>query len=198
MISFIRGKLYDKKPTTLVLETNGIGYEVEVPLSTFEALNDVEGEVLLLTYLHVREDGMSLFGFATEDERQTFRDLLSVSGIGPKLALSILSGSNLSELQRNIAQGDETALTRIRGLGKKTAQRLIIDLKDKFAKKVSAIPSAREQEPRISQQTIEEAVLALYSLGYSRSEGLKAVEKVLSKVPADVTVEGLVRAALKG
>ncbi len=198
MISSVRGKIAVKSPTSVTIENNGIGLEILVPLSTFEVLGDVNSEVQLLTYLHVREDALILFGFATGEEKELFRHLLSVSGIGPKLALGIISGSKIPELYKNIADGNESALTRVKGLGKKTAQRMIIDLKDKAEAQVGRMGSLGIATSKVPLNVIEEAILAMMSLGYSRNEAEKAIAKVTQISDETISVEKLVREALNG
>ena len=198
MISFISGTLFSKTPTTAVVENNGIGLELLVPLSTFDVLCDVGGSVQLLTHLHVREDALVLFGFATDEERELFRDLLSVSGIGPKLALGIISGSPIAEIYSHIGSGDEAALLSIKGLGKKTAQRLIIDLKDKAVARFGQISSSTKMQGKVEKSIVEEALLALISLGYTKSEAEKTLNKALNENPNINSVEEVIRSALSG
>jgi holliday junction DNA helicase RuvA len=198
MISFVSGTLFSKSATSAVIETNGVGLELFIPLSTFEALCDVGESVQLLTYLHVREDALVLFGFATTGERELFRDLLSVSGIGPKLALGIVSGSPISEIYSHIGSGNESALLSIKGLGKKTAQRLIIDLKDKAASKQGQFKSVTTAQGAVENSIVEEALLALISLGYTKSEAEKTLNKALKENPNIKSVEEVIRSALSG
>jgi Holliday junction DNA helicase RuvA len=198
MISFIRGNLVEKYPTIAVVECSKVGMEVLIPLSTYEVLGQAGSEIFLFTYLHVREDALTLFGFATQEERRLFRELLTVSGIGPKLALGVLSGSKVSDVYRRIADGDEAALTRIPGIGKKTAQRLIIDLKDKAIATMKKMAPVTLPETKISPDILEEAMLALMTLGYARNEAQKAIIKAAERAAQTATVEDLVRIALKG
>ena len=198
MISFVRGILAQKTPTTAVIDNNGIGINVLIPLSTFEVLGNIKESVHLLTHLHVREDALILFGFATEDERELFLDLLSVSGIGPKLALSIISGSNSAQIYTSVDRGDEETLLRIKGLGKKTAQRLIIELKDKAEAKVGQFMQADVLPGGINNQIMQEALLAMISLGYTKSEAEKTIRKVLKNKSSDISVEDLIKAVLSG
>jgi len=198
MISYVRGKITAKAPTSVTIEINGIGLEILIPLSTFEAIGEPDAEAQLLTYLHVREDALVLFGFATVEEKELFRNLLSVSGIGPKLALGIISGSKIPELYKNIADGNEAALTRVKGLGKKTAQRLIIDLKDKAKAQLGRMGDWGTTVSKVAPNVIEEAILAMMSLGYSRNEAEKAISKVARISDKGVSVEKLVRDALNG
>ena len=134
MIAYLQGTIVQKNPTDLVIDVNGVGYAVNIPLSTFEKLEHSTGTVKIFTYLHVREDIMQLYGFATEAEREIFRLLISVSGIGPKMAQGILSGLSINEFKQAILDGNIPALTSISGVGKKTAERLVIELRDKLGK----------------------------------------------------------------
>ncbi len=196
MISSVRGQLVEKFPTHVIIENNGIGLELQIPISTYEKIgNDT---ATLLTHLHVREDALILFGFATPEERELFRDLLSVSGIGPKLALGILSGSSVEQIYRHIANGDEANLTKIKGLGKKTAQRLILDLKDRAADKIKdAVPHPDPLLPTFNADA-EQSILAMMSLGYSKKEAEAAVARAITRGGANASVEELIRIALGG
>jgi len=197
MISSIRGQLVEKFPTHVIIENNGIGLEVLIPVSTFEKIGQ-QDTATLLTYLHVREDALILFGFATPEERELFRDLLSVSGIGPKLAIGILSGSSVEQIYTHIANGDEANLTKIKGLGKKTAQRLILDLKDRASEKIKdAVPRRDPFMPVLNAQA-EQSILAMMSLGYSKKEAEAAVARAITRSGAETTVEELIRIALSG
>src|ERR1041385_679476 len=166
MISYLQGTVVQKNPTELVIDVNGVGYAVSIPLSTFEKLEHSNGQIKILTYMHVREDIMQLYGFATETEREIFRLLISISGIGPRMAQGILSGLSTSELKLAILDGNVAILTSISGVGKKTAERLIIELRDKLGKtetqELSSVPTSKLLKTRA------EAVIALMSLGYSR------------------------------
>jgi len=198
MISFIRGQLIDKFPTHVVIENNGVGFEIITPLSTFQKIGEPKKEVTLLTYLHVREDALTLFGFATAEERDLFRDVLSVSGVGPKLALGILSGASVEHVYRCLADGDESSLVRIKGLGRKTAQRLILDLKSRAADKIKQVAPSPYHTAAIAGEKAEQGILAMVSLGYSKKEAELAIGKVLGKISEDVAVEELIRLALSG
>ncbi|MDZ7722906.1 MAG: Holliday junction branch migration protein RuvA [candidate division KSB1 bacterium] len=198
MISFIRGLLIEKQPTFALLETGGIGYEISIPVSTYQVLGEVGHESQLHTYLHVREDAMNLFGFSTIEERQLFLDLLSVSGIGPKLALTILSKSHVQQIYQNIADGNESSLVKIKGLGKKTAQRLILDLKDRALNKVQKRAPAPDSTMDLKSETEEQSVRAMMSLGYTRSEAEKAIMRAAGVKGSLASVEELIRIALGG
>ena len=195
MISYLRGTLVRKDPASCIVDIHGVGMETIIPRSTFEALGELEHEITLLTYLHVREDALVLFGFSTEEERDLFRLLLSVTGIGPKLALGVLSGYKVQDIYQFIADGNEAALGRISGLGKKTVQRIILDLKDKAIVHIKRY-GLEYQKTYPHAGVTEEAVLALMSLGHSRIEAEKAVLQALSRCGGGATLEELVRMAL--
>jgi Holliday junction DNA helicase RuvA len=198
MIAFVRGILTEKNPTHVVIDHQGIGLEILIPLSTFASLPGAGTSVSLFTHLHVREDALTLIGFASLPEKELFQMLLSVSGIGVRSGLSILSGSNVADLYGFIARGDETALTRIQGLGKKTAQRLILDLKDKAAQKMQGLPGgAAEGMPQPGAHE-EQALQALVSLGFSKAEAQKALAKAMAKLGDQADIEMLIRSALQG
>lgn len=198
MISFISGLLVEKQPTFTILNAGGIGYEIFIPVSTYQALGDIGQEVCIYTHLHVREDAMSLYGFSTLEEKELFRDLISVSGIGPKLALTVLSGSQVQQVYQNIADENEESLVKIKGLGKKTAQRLILDLKDRAMNKVQQRAPAPESRTWMESKVEEQSILAMMSLGYSRSEANKAVMYALKAAGSQASVEELIRIALGG
>lgn len=194
MISYLRGRLVQKNPTEIVIDVNGVGYAVSIPLSTYTKLREATADVTVLTYLHVREDTQQLYGFATEGEREFFKLLISISGIGPKMAQGILSGLGIEELRTSILQGDTAKLTSISGVGRKTAERLIIELRDKVSKAESpaALPTAPQMKVRA------EATIALMSLGYTRQNAEKALSAVFSdSTSQSLSLEELIRAALQ-
>src|SRR3989339_1757113 len=166
MIGSLTGTLKHKSPTEVVLDVNGVGYAVIIPFSTYEKLGDLESRVTLVTHLHVREDALQLFGFFTEEERFFFKLLISVNGIGPKIAQGILSGISVPELRQHIANGNISALTAIPGVGKKTAERLVIELRDKIGK--IGRGDAGHISTEDGSELRQEALLALTSLGYNR------------------------------
>ncbi len=195
MISRLKGTIVSRTPSEVTIDVNGVGYQVSVPHSTSEVLEGVRGEAVLLTYLHVREDTLQLYGFATEAERETFRLLLSVNGIGPKLALGILSGIRVPELRTAIAQGNALLLSSIPGVGKKTAERLIMELRGKVidAESASHLVPASSGQLKIRS----EAIVALMSLGHNRASAEKAVRSAAMESPgAEYSLEELVRKAL--
>lgn len=193
MIAKISGRLLEKAPTRILVEVNGIGYEIQIPLSTFEQVGAVNENTSLFTYLHVREDALQLFGFATAAERQLFQHLLSVSGIGPKLAQSILSSSTAANFCRHIIKNELTALTKIPGIGKKTAERLVLELRDRLTRWMPEAAEAAIPAPSASE---DETIAALVSLGYSQASAQRAVEQVRQEAGA-LPVEELIKRALR-
>ena len=195
MIASLAGILKFKSPTEVLVDVNGVGYSVLIPLSTFEKLGPLNSPTVLLTHLHVREDALLLFGFATEDERHLFKLLISVSGIGPKIAQGILSGISAVDLRRHIATGNLAALTAIPGVGKKTAERLFVELRDKIGKSGAEESALAPEDKRESIRA--EALMALTSLGYNRQAAEKGIRAALQETDgAKVTVEELIKKAL--
>jgi Holliday junction DNA helicase RuvA len=192
MIAHIRGRLVHKSPTSVVIETAGVGFHILIPVSTFEALGDPEGEAILLTYLHVREDALQLFGFATEEERRLFQLLISVNGVGPKLAQGILSGITTENFRQAVREGNAAVLNRIPGVGKKISERLLVELRDRIDPATRAGISAQSTS---LGPTFEEAILALVSLGYKRPQAEEAVRKIL-RHESGLSLEALLRKAL--
>lgn len=195
MIDFLIGTLAAKAPMSASVDVGGVGYLVAISLQTYDRLPPVGDRVHLLTYMHVREDAIQLFGFLDESERTMFRLLQSVSGIGAKLALTILSGTGVEDLRVNVATGNIGALTAIPGIGKKTAERIIVELRDRISKTTdSGSMSVLTSKQRVST----EAVMALLSLGYSRQTAEKAVSDILKQAElSDSSVSEIVRAALR-
>jgi Holliday junction DNA helicase RuvA len=191
MIGRLRGNLVYKQPPWLMLDVNGVGYELEAPMSTIYDLPELGREVTLFTHYAVKEDSAALYGFLTEAERRLFRDVQKVSGIGAKIALAILSGVSVAEFARLVASSDVTALTRIPGIGKKTAERIVVELRDRAADFGSggAVPM-RGMVPADPQA---EASVALQQLGYKPQE----ITRLLRVAPAGASSEELIRHALK-
>jgi Holliday junction DNA helicase RuvA len=197
LIGFLRGKLAAKHPPVLLLDVGGVGYEVEAPMSTFYGLPGVGADVMLHTHLVVREDAHILFGFGTERERSLFREVIKISGVGPRIALGILSGITVDEFHRCVEAQDAAALTRIPGIGRKTAERLIIEMRDRlkvlatgqpFEVRGAAGATATGPNPQA------EAFSALVALGYKPAE----VTRLLQKIdPSVTTTEDLIRHALR-
>jgi Holliday junction DNA helicase RuvA len=194
MIAFLHGKLAEANPTCVVVDCGGVGYAVHIPVSSFDKLPAVGGDVKLLTYHHVNgQDGtQQLYGFATATEREMFLLLISINGIGPKLACNILSSASVTGLRNAIAVGDTKTLSSLRGIGKKTAERLIVELKDKVG---DATGAAVFQPPTDPKQA--DAVLALVSLGYKQADAQRAVAAASAVAGKEMSVEELVRAALR-
>lgn len=196
MIAYIKGQLSDIGEDYVVVETGNIGYEIKVPASLFTSLPPVYDETKLYTYLHVREDAMVLYGFLTVDDMEVFKLLLTVNGIGPKGALGVLSAMTGDDLRLAVFHEDTDMISKAPGIGKKTAQKLILDLKDKLKLKgmegVSAQKLSRA-DGQLSHEPRQEAIMALTSLGYTYKEATQALDKVV-----DVSdVEGLIKGALK-
>lgn len=198
MITFLRGTLVESLPTQAMIEVNGVGYEVLIPLSSYDKLPPPGKEVKLLTHYYVREDAQVLYGFMTAAERELFRLLIdSVSGIGPKTALNVLSGMSVAAFRGAVANGDIKSLSQISGVGKKTAERMVVELRDKVgaAGAWEASSEARGLSP--ADQRVNDAVLALLALGFKQVEAHEAVRAVQAVLGPLATVEELVRACLK-
>ena len=197
MIAFLRGTLLEKHPNQAVVETGGVGYDVQIPVSTFSALGETGSEVKLRIHTHVREDALSLFGFATADEKTVFERLISVSGIGPSLAIKILSGLATGDLIASIRGGAVDQLVRIPGVGKKTAERMVLELKDKMEGLGGGAQLGRAEKPVSTMSSLEQDVLsALQNLGCQRAAAEAAVRKArASGVPEEF--EPLFRRALE-
>jgi Holliday junction DNA helicase RuvA len=196
MITFLRGKLVEAVPTQVIVEVNGVGYEILIPLSSFDKLPQPGQEITILTHLAIREDAHVLYGFMTRPEREMFRLLIhTVSGIGPKLALNVLSGMNVTALRGAVANGDVKSLSQISGVGKKTAERIVVELKDKIGP-AGAWEASSAKHGAGDQKTID-AVLALIALGFKQNEAHEAVRGAISILGSDATVENIVRACLK-
>ena len=197
MIAFLQGKLADASPTNVIVDVNGVGYTAFIPLSSYEKLPPKGGEVKLLTYHHVipREGTHQLFGFITREERDMFLLLFSVTGIGPKLALNILSGSSITFLRNAIASGDSKSLAALPGIGKKTSERLVVELKDKLG--AAALFESKGRAASPEEQKLTDAVLALVSLGYKQMDAHKAILAAAEKAGSKTSIEELVRAALR-
>lgn len=190
MIARLFGRIADKQPNRLIVDVSGVGYDVQVPLSTYYVAADVGGEMALRIHTHVREDQLALFGFATELELAMFERLIAVSGIGPKLALAVLSGIEPRELAGAVQRNDLARLTAIPGVGKKTAERICVELRDRLPKAIEAAPASPDDSLR------EDLVSALGNLGYHR----QAIDKVLDKLLTTAggrRFEDVLRAALK-
>jgi Holliday junction DNA helicase RuvA len=194
MISFLRGRLVQKDPTHVVIDVNGVGYHLNISLQTFSTIKEQEN-TLLYTHLSIREDAHVLYGFSSEAERKLFQQLISVNGVGPSTAIVMLSYLSSEELKSAIIHEDAATLQRIKGIGGKTAQRVIIELKDKLRKDVSEEVVGF---PGIQHNTLRaEALSALITLGITKSAAEKSVDTVLKKSGNTITLEDLVKQALK-
>lgn len=193
MIGFLRGKLVAKQPPVLLIDVNGVGYEIEAPMTTFYDLPETGAEITLHTHLVVREDAHTLFGFARLSDRALFRTLIKINGVGPRMALGILSGMSADAFARCIQDNDSAALTRVPGVGKKTAERLVVELRDRLGKGEGAVADM----PSITASPanpVEEAVSALIALGYKPPDASRMVRAIEAK---DLGVEEIIRRALQ-
>ncbi len=193
MIARLCGKLIIKRPPLLLIDVGGVGYEIEVPMSTFFELPEPGELVSVLTHLTIRDDAHILFGFATEGERSLFRNLIRVSGVGPKMALTILSGISAADFALYVRNRDATALTRLPGIGKKTAERLVVEMQDRLGEVDGLIP-ATGAPPGVAASPMNDAVSALIALGYKRADAGKMVKVVAGE---GMSSEELIREALK-
>ena len=197
MIACLQGKLIYKSPEQVILNVNGVGYQVHVPLTTFYELPDLQQEVLLNIYTHVREDCIHLFGFLTSSEKEMFLRLIEVAGIGPKLAVNILSGIRAEELRSAIWTGDISRLNCVKGVGKKTAERIVVELKDKLKDEMiqfEPVAGGKEDSGKVAR----DALSALANLGYRPREAEHAVRRALQQAKeASPTLENIIREALK-
>lgn len=198
MITFLHGKLVEALPTQAIVDVNGVGYEVLIPLSSFEKLPQPGQEVRLLTHLAVREDAHVLYGFGSAAERDLFRLLItSVSGVGPRIALNMLSGMTVAAFRGAVAQGDVKALSSVSGVGRKTAERIVVELKDKVGAAGALESSSERRGLSDADQKLNDASLALMALGFKQTDAQESVRKAVAMLGDTVTVEDLVRACLK-
>ena len=196
MIAYVRGELAEKSPARAVVEAAGVGYELFIPISTYEKLPREGAEVKLLTAHIVREDDEILFGFATETEKELFLKLTGVSGVGPKIALAILSGAGLGELAMSIAAGDAKRLSAIKGVGKKTAEKICVELRDKVQNLALAAKSL--VKGGAVSPIVSDAVAALRALGFNEEASAKMVTEVFAENPDVDSVETIIYLALSG
>jgi holliday junction DNA helicase RuvA len=195
MIAFLRGRVLDKQPNRIIIDVQGVGYEVHVPLSTYYDVGDEGAEAVLRVHTHVREDALQLYGFLTVLEQQLFERLIGISGIGPKLAIAVLSGIETGELVAAIQRGDVVRLTRIPGVGRKTSERMVLELKDRLAQ--LAVPAAGAPAASSTGDRLRDDLLsALQNLGYHRPLAEKAVDAALTSAP-EPTFERTLKAALR-
>jgi Holliday junction DNA helicase RuvA len=198
MITYLDGTLREVWPTQVVVEVHGVGYEVLIPLSSYDRLPQPGQPVRLLTHLQVREDAHILFGFASPEERDLFRLLVTrVSGVGPKLALAVLSGMDVMRFKAAVVDSDTASIAKISGLGKKTAERIVLELKDKLGVAAAWEAASADKAPSAEARAANDAVLALIALGYRQVDAAKSVREVSLK-NKEAGTEELVRLALKG
>ena len=195
MIGRLHGVLLRKEPPALLVDVGGVGYELEAPMTTFYELPPVGEMVTLYTHLVVREDAHLLYGFAREGQRRLFRELLKVNGVGPRVALAVLSGLSDAEFSRCVAEEDIARLTKVPGIGRKTAERLVIEMRDKLSADIAGPAAVSATGPAAPADPVSEAVSALVSLGYKPNEASRAVRGVTSK---GLSAEEIIRQALKG
>src|SRR5688572_607123 len=199
MIHFLRGKLIEALPTQISVDVGGVGYEVLIPLSSFDKLPVRGGDITILTHLSIREDAHVLYGFMTAAERDMFRLLINtVSGIGPRIALNILSGINIGAFRSAVATGDVKSLSQISGVGKKTAERIVVELRDKIGKAAALEPSGAPRTPLAAEdERFGDAVAALVALGFKQPDAHESVRAAQALLGTQAGVDQLVRAALK-
>jgi Holliday junction DNA helicase RuvA len=195
MIAFLRGRVFDKQPNRITIDVQGVGYDVHVPLSTFYEIGDEGSEVAVRVFTHVREEALQLYGFLTDLERQLFERLIGISGIGPKLAIAVLSGMDTRDLLAAVQRGDVARLTGIPGVGKKTAERIVLELRDRLLQLVPPA-AAGAPEPSSGDRLRADLVSALQNLGYHRPHAEKAVDAALASSPA-LAFEQALKAALR-
>src|SRR5687767_9614273 len=196
MIAFLRGRVFDKQPNRIIVDVQGVGYDVVVPLSTFYDIGDEGADVSLRVYTHVREDALQLYGFLTELERQLFERLIGISGIGPKLAIAVLSGMDPRDLVTAVQRADVARLTGIPGVGKKTAERIVLELKDRLTQ--IAVPAAADTAPPASgaDRLRADLLSALQNLGYHRPQAEKAIDTAVKSM-TEATFEQALKSALR-
>ena len=198
MITFLNGVVVEKLPTRVILNIGGIGYEVFIPISTYECLPKENEECHLLIYDYVRDDQHLLFGFMAEEERSVFVKLLLVTGIGPRLALSTLSSLSVHEIISAVTAGDTRLLSTVSGIGKKVAERIIVELREQFSQSDILRAQVQGKEKIIPRQVVRDAVQALNSLGYNPAKAREKVLAVSSSLKAELSVEKIIRKALSG
>ncbi len=193
MIAYIRGVLDHKEPSRLIVDVNGIGYEIFIPLSTYQKLPALGGQVKLFTHHHVREDAVNLYGFLSSEEKEIFELVLTISGVGAKVALSILSAMTVDVFRRSVAQGDMRTLTKIPGIGKKSAERIVLELKDK----IGTVHIDAEMMRTLGTESGNDAVAALLSLGTGQSAAEYAVYRAERLLGGEAKLEDVVSQAIK-
>jgi Holliday junction DNA helicase RuvA len=196
MIAYVEGEIKEIDPTFVILDVGGLGYQIKISLNTFSALK-TQKKALLHTHLHIKEDAHTLFGFTDKLEKKLFLDLISVNGVGPSTALMVLSSLNPEELQKAIAQEDFRTIQNVKGIGAKTAQRLVLELKDKVLKENPALPQLSLGKTQ-SNKIREEALQALVTLGYTKQVAEKTVDSILKTTQEELSVEQVIKKVLRG
>ena len=196
MIAYVEGDIKEIDPTFVIVEANGIGYQIKISLNTFSSLKHLK-KTLIHTHLHIKEDGHTLFGFSEKLEKKLFLDLISVNGVGPGTAMMVLSSLNPEELQKAIAQEDIRTIQNVKGIGAKTAQRLILELKDKVLKENPALPQLTLSKSQ-NNKVKDEALQALVTLGYTRQVAEKTVDSILKGAQEELSVEQIIKKVLRG
>lgn len=196
MIAYLSGKLVVKDPTYVIIDVGGIGYHVKISLQTYSKIKDEE-QIRLLTFLHIKEDAHTLYGFKEEDEKRLFLLLIGINGVGPNTGLMILSSLNTEEIEQAILSGDVGTIQHVKGIGTKTAQRIILELKDKVGKTGNEGSTAPLGFLKSSNKTREEALKALITLGFPKAAAEKNIATVLKKTVGEISLEDLIKASLK-
>ena len=196
MIAYLQGKLLQKDPASVILDVQGVGYELRISLNTFGSLQDEES-CRLHTYLHIKEDAHTLYGFFTLEEKRSFLYLIAINGVGPNTALMVLSTLQPAEFRHAILSEDVKTIQSVKGIGAKTAQRIILELKDKLEKEDGPLPTTAEQSAPSHNSVKQEALSALVTLGFARAGAEKTVEAILKKHGQNLSLENLIKLALK-
>ena len=197
MIAHIQGRLHFKSPEHLIIDVDGIGYQVHVPLTTFYELPDVGNTVALHIHTHVREDALQLYGFQAQEEKALFIRLMGVAGIGPRLAVNILSGISPAELAESLLQGDLPRLTSIPGVGRKTAERIMLEMRDKLPALAADRDTALSVKNAAAEAVINDAVSALVNLGYKKGVAQRAIDQAQQRLQGEMTIERLLKESLR-
>lgn len=196
MIAYLQGKLAFKDPTYVIIDVNGVGYEVKISLQTYAKIKDQE-KIRLLTFLHIKEDAHTLYGFHEENEKRLFLLLISINGVGPNTGLMILSSLNAEEIEHAISSEDVATIQRVKGIGAKTAQRIILELKDKIGKSSSTSSTFESGFLNSNNKIRQEALQALMTLGFPKAGAEKNIAQVLKKTNGEISLEDLIKASLK-
>ena len=197
MIARIQGRLHFKSPEHLIIDLNGLGYQIQVPLSTFYELPDAGSTVALHIHTHVREDALQLYGFQSREEKQLFVQLIGISGIGPRLAVNILSGITPADFAETIYRGDLARLVSIPGVGRKTAERMMVEMRDKLPALALGQEVAEPMEVAASDAIVEDALSALANLGYKKGVAQRAIKEAQGRIQGEVNLENLLKESLR-